>query len=105
MGMAGKWVGHPAQLFAVLLAFDAMADADDLERAAQQVAGYTAAVQDEARGATIIEGLMADRATDRHARARLRRAVAMGHFDPRRALDLGIIEPQELANAQAAWRR
>ena len=105
MGMAGKWVGHPAQLFAVLLAFDAMADADDLERAAQQVAGYTAAVQDEARGATIIEGLMADRATDRHARVRLRRAVATGHFDPGRALDLGVIEPHELADAQAAWRR
>jgi len=105
MGMAGKWVGHPAQLFAVLLAFDGMADADDLERAAQHVAGYVAAVQDEARGATIIEGLMADRATDRHARVRLRRAVAMGHFDPGRALDLGVIEPHELADAQAAWRR
>ena len=105
MGMAGKWVGHPAQLFAVLLAFDAMDEADDLERAAQQVAGYTDAVQDQARGATIIEGLMADRATDRHARVRLRRAVAMGHFDPGRALDLGVIEPHELADAQAAWRR
>ena len=23
MGMSGKWVGHPAQLFAVLLAYDA----------------------------------------------------------------------------------
>jgi hypothetical protein len=69
------------------------------------VAGYTAAVRDEARGATIIEGMMADRATDRHARVQLRRAVAMGHFDPRRALDLGVIEPHELADAQAAWRR
>ena len=77
----------------------------DLERAAQQVAGYTATVQDEARGATIIEGLMADRATDRHARVRLRRAVAMGHFDPARALALGVIEPHELADAQAAWQR
>jgi len=31
MGMQGKWVGHPAQLFAVLLAYDSTASDDGLE--------------------------------------------------------------------------
>ncbi|HWE64966.1 MAG TPA: aldolase/citrate lyase family protein [Chloroflexota bacterium] len=103
LGMAGKWVGHPAQLFAVLLAFEQDLADEDLEREIRHLHAYTASVQDQAQGVTVIEGAMADRATDRHARMRLRRAVTLGRLDPLRALQLGIIEPRELPAAQAIW--
>ncbi len=105
MGMSGKWAGHPAQLFAVLLAFEQGMTGEDLEHEARKLAAYGAAVAEQGQGATIIEGVMSDRATDRHARELLRRAVAMGRFDPRRALALGVIEPGDLAEAQAIWER
>jgi citrate lyase subunit beta/citryl-CoA lyase len=105
MGMAGKWVGHPAQLFAVLLAFDAAPEGSGLEREAHRLAAYEVAVQEQARGATIIDGAMADRATDRHARMRLRRAVALGHVSPEQAYAWGVIDAHELSDLQAAWGR
>ena len=46
---------------------------------------YNRAVSNEL-GATIIDGVMSDRATDRHARNRLRRAVATGHLDLERGI-------------------
>jgi citrate lyase subunit beta/citryl-CoA lyase len=97
LGMLGKWVGHPAQLFAVLLAFDASYQADVLEQEAAKLTAYAHAVQVEGKGAAMIDGLMADRATDRHARTVLRRATASGHFDAQRAVALGVIDRQELA--------
>lgn len=105
MGMAGKWVGHPAQLFAVLLAFEQAPDGDTLEREIEHLAAYERSAQQEGQGVTVIGGAMADRATDRHARMLLRRAVTLGRLDPRRALELGVIEPHELPEAQAIWRR
>jgi citrate lyase subunit beta/citryl-CoA lyase len=96
MGMQGKWVGHPAQLFAVLLAYDAGVTPETLEMEAAKLAAYAASVHDAGKGATMIEGVMSDRATDRHARMVLRRAVAMGRFDARRAWDLGVIDEHEL---------
>lgn len=105
MGMAGKWVGHPAQLFVVLLAFDVAVDSERLARDAQTLAAYQVAVQEHACGVTIIDGVMADRATDRHVRMRLRRSVTLGHFSPERAHELGVIDEQELSEAQAIWRR
>jgi citrate lyase subunit beta/citryl-CoA lyase len=102
MGMQGKWVGHPAQLFAVLLAYDTGTSAEELEVEATKLAAYDAAVQG-GQGATMIGGVMSDRATDRHARVVLRQAAAVGRFDPQRALDLGVIGPDELADARTAW--
>jgi citrate lyase beta subunit len=104
LGMLGKWVGHPAQLFAVLLAFDAAFDPVMLEAEAAKLEAYRASVQDDARGATMIGGVMSDRATDRHIRALLRRAVAMGRFEPERAVGLGIIQAHEAAEAATIWR-
>jgi citrate lyase beta subunit len=100
LGMLGKWVGHPAQLFAVLLAFEEALAPAALAIAAASLEAYRAALE-SARGATIIAGAMADRATDRHARVVLRQAVALGRFDPARALELEIIAPSELAEARA----
>ncbi len=104
-GMAGKWVGHPAQLFAVLLAFETGFDPAALEVQATKLETYRRAVEQEARGATIIDGIMSDRATDRHARVVLRRATALGRFDPERSLALGIIGSDELEDARVAWTR
>lgn len=100
LGMLGKWVGHPAQLFAVLLAFDEAFETASLDAAAALLERYREAAG-AGRGAVIIGGEMADRATDRHARMLLRRATAAGSFDPDRALRLGVIEAHELAEARA----
>jgi citrate lyase beta subunit len=102
MGMLGKWVGHPAQLFAVLLAYDAGFAADALEREAAKLAVYSETVHGAGKGATMIDGVMSDRATDRHARVILRQAVALGRFDAGRALSLGVIDAGELVDARAA---
>lgn len=101
MGLIGKWVGHPAQLFAVLLAYDATFTTDALEREADKLAAYTESVEAQGKGATMIGGVMSDRATDRHARVLLRQATALGHFEAGRALALGVIDESELAEAAA----
>jgi citrate lyase beta subunit len=99
-GMLGKWVGHPAQLFAVLLAFESAFVPGVLEAEAAKLATYRAAVHEEGRGAIMIGGVMSDRATDRHARVVLRQATALGRFDPGRAFELGVIDQSELAEAR-----
>jgi citrate lyase beta subunit len=101
-GMLGKWVGHPAQLFGVLLAFESSFAPRELEVEAEKLAVYHRAVHEEGRGATMIGGVMSDRATDRHARVLLRQATALGRFDPGRAYELGVIDEAELAEATGA---
>jgi citrate lyase beta subunit len=101
-GMLGKWVGHPAQLFAVLLAYEAGLTDASLEHEAAKLEAYDAAVASD-RGATMIAGVMSDRATDRHARAVLRQATAMGRFDPARSVALGVISEAEAAEASRAF--
>ena len=103
-GMAGKWVGHPAQLFVTLLAFDAAFDRRALEHEAQKLLAYARSEREDGRAATIIDGVMSDRATDRHARVLLRRATANGWLEPDRALALGVIAADELDDARAAWQ-
>ncbi len=102
LGMSGKWVGHPSQLFAVLLAYDAGLTDQDVEREAAKLDAYDAALGSD-RGATMIDGVMSDRATDRHARVLLRRATAIGRFAPQRALALGVIAPEELGDAEDGY--
>ena len=101
LGMLGKWVGHPAQLFAVLLAYEAGLSDVALEAEAAKLEAYDAALAADL-GATMIGGVMSDRATDRHARVVLRQATALGRFEPARALALGVIEADELAEAERA---
>jgi citrate lyase subunit beta/citryl-CoA lyase len=101
LGMLGKWVGHPAQLLAVLLAFDAALSDEAIECEAAKLNAYSVAVAAD-QGAMMIDGVMSDRATDRHARVLLRQAAALGRFEPARALTLGIIDAAELAEAERA---
>ena len=97
LGMKGKWVGHPAQLFVTLLAYRTQLSSQTIEDEISKIASYQEAVQDKI-GATIIDGVMSDRATDRHARARLREAVALGLLPPDDGLALGIVTHEEVAS-------
>jgi citrate lyase beta subunit len=102
LGMLGKWVGHPAQLFAVLLAYEAGLADEVLEHEASKLEAYDTALRAEL-GATMIGGVMSDRATDRHARVVLRQATALGRFEPARAVTLGVIDESERAEAERAY--
>lgn len=99
MGMKGKWVGHPAQLFVTLLAHRLHLSTGAIRAELDKIRAYQAAAQKKI-GATIIEGVMSDRATDRHARARLREGVALGLIAPEEGVELGIVTPQEVAPFQ-----
>ncbi|MEO5885716.1 MAG: aldolase/citrate lyase family protein, partial [Candidatus Limnocylindrales bacterium] len=102
LGMLGKWVGHPAQLFAVLLAYEAALTDAALAHEAAKLEAYQSAVAAD-QGATMIAGVMSDRATDRHARVVLRQATALGRFDPARAHTLGVITTNERSEAEQAF--
>jgi len=95
LGMDGKWVGHPLQLFAVRLAYRLALPEEEIRSETDKILSYAQAVADE-QGATIIEGVMSDRATDRHARNKLRKAIALGLLDAKKGLELGLISEQEL---------
>jgi citrate lyase beta subunit len=95
LGMDGKWVGHPLQLFAVRLAYRLALPEEEIRTETDKILSYAQAVADE-QGATIIEGVMSDRATDRHARNKLRKAIALGLLDAKRGVELGLISDQEL---------
>jgi len=99
MGMKGKWVGHPAQLFVVLLAYRTHVSAVTMKAELDKIVAYQKAVQEKI-GATIIDGVMSDRATDRHARARLREGVALGLLSPEEGLALGVITAAEAAGLE-----
>lgn len=99
LGMSGKWVGHPLQLLMVMAAYRGAIPRKQIESDLKEIEAYTQAVTAGA-GATMLKGAqgqeyMADRATDRHLRARLRRATAWGALEADKALELGIITAAE----------
>jgi citrate lyase beta subunit len=94
LGMDGKWVGHPLQLFVVLLAYRTALPEAEVAAEVAKIEAYEVAVRKEI-GATIIEGIMSDRATDRHARIKLRKAIAIGRLSPDKGLELGVLTAEE----------
>lgn len=96
LGMDGKWVGHPLQLFCVRLAYRLAFTEEEFREELAKIAAYTKAVDAEV-GATIINGVMSDRATDRHARWKVRKAIARGHLGTAKGLELGVISKEEAA--------
>ena len=96
LGMGGKWVGHPAQLFMVRLAYRVALPENEIAQEVSKIEAYVKAVEAE-QGATIIDGVMSDRATDRHARNKLRTAIAIGHLDANKGIELGLITKDEAA--------
>ncbi len=86
-GFRGKWTGIPAQTQIAIEVFT-LPDAA-IESAVAAAKAYLAAVHD-GKGAAMIGGKMADRATDRMNRVTLATALAMGRLDPQIAKELGI---------------
>jgi citrate lyase subunit beta/citryl-CoA lyase len=87
-GFAGKWTGIPDQTAMAVEIF--RAPDDEIERAINEAKQFLVA-EASGRGATMIEGKMADRATDRLNRNTLKKAYAMGRLDEGLAKQLGVI--------------
>jgi citrate lyase beta subunit len=87
-GFAGKWTGIPDQTAAAVEIFQT--PDDEIERAVAEAKQFREA-EASGRGATMIDGKMADRATDRLNRNTLKKAYAMGRIDDALAKELGLI--------------
>jgi citrate lyase beta subunit len=87
-GFAGKWTGILDQTAAAVEIFQT--PDDEIERAVAEAKQFLEA-EASGRGATMIDGKMADRATDRLNRNTLKKAFAMGRIDDALANELGLI--------------
>jgi citrate lyase subunit beta/citryl-CoA lyase len=86
-GFRGKWTGIPAQ---TEIALEVFSIPDDVVKRAVEEAKLFLAAEREGRGATMIDGKMADRATDRINRVALQTAFVLGRLDAATAAELGI---------------
>lgn len=87
-GFAGKWTGIPDQTAEAVEIFQT--PAEEIERAISEAKQFLKA-EASGRGATMIDGKMADRATDRLNRNTLKKAFAMGIIEETDAGELGLI--------------
>ena len=87
-GFAGKWTGIPEQ---TVLAVEVFQIPDEEIARAVEEARLFAQVEAEGRGAAMIGGKMADRATDRINRVTLKTAYALGRLDEALAREIGIV--------------
>ncbi|HSO74889.1 MAG TPA: aldolase/citrate lyase family protein, partial [Blastocatellia bacterium] len=85
-GFAGKWTGIPDQTALAVVIFQT--PDQEIERAIQEARQFLEA-EASGRGATMIDGKMADRATDRLNRNTLKKAYALGRIDEALAKELG----------------
>ncbi len=86
-GFAGKWTGIPEQS---AMAVEIFQISDEETASAIREAKQFLKAEREGRGATMIAGKMADRATDRLNRNTLKIAYALGRLDEETAADLGL---------------
>jgi citrate lyase subunit beta/citryl-CoA lyase len=86
-GFRGKWTGIPAQ---TQIALDAFSLPDAVIAEAITAAKAFLQAEREGRGATMIDGKMSDRATDRIHRVALQTAFALGRLDADTAKELGL---------------
>ena len=98
MGMAGRWVGHPLQLLATLLAFRAYFSASALSQDIEVMEAFAEALSTERGAVAGARGELLDIGTDRHVRSKLRRATAWGLLPAEKAVALGIISSDELTS-------
>lgn len=87
-GFSGKWTGIPDQAKIVQEVF--VMPVEVIERALKEAKVYKQA-EAKGRGATMIDGKMADRATDRINRVILKQAYVLGRIDDVTAKELGLI--------------
>jgi citrate lyase subunit beta/citryl-CoA lyase len=97
LGMAGRWVGHPVQLLATMLAFRAAFPAEDIETELDKLERFSVAMTDGKGAVAGGNSELLDVGTDTHTRARLRRAAAWRLVDPQRLTSYGIVTPDEVA--------
>jgi citrate lyase beta subunit len=95
MGMAGRWVGHPLQLLATLLAFRSYFSLESMSSDLATVESFASALSDDRGAVAGSRGELLDIGTDRHVRSKLRRATAWGLLPAERALELGLISADE----------
>jgi citrate lyase subunit beta/citryl-CoA lyase len=86
-GFAGKWTGIPDQTALAVEIFQ-IPD-DEIDRAIREARIFLEA-EAQGKGALMIEGKMADRATDRVNRNTLKTAFALGRLDERLAEELSL---------------
>ncbi|HXG64910.1 MAG TPA: aldolase/citrate lyase family protein [Blastocatellia bacterium] len=86
-GFAGKWTGIPEQ---TRLAVEIFQIPDEEIEEAIRLAKLFLEAEAQGRGAAMIAGRMADRATDRVNRATLKLAYALGRIDEQLAAELGL---------------
>ena len=86
-GFRGKWTGIPAQTEIAIEVFSI--DPAVIERAVTAAKAFLEA-ESKGLGATMIDGKMADRATDRIDRVALKTAFALGKLDGATAAELGL---------------
>jgi citrate lyase beta subunit len=87
-GFAGKWTGIPDQTAMAVEIFQT--PDEEIARAISEARQFLQA-EATGRGATMIDGKMADRATDRLNRNTLKQAYAMGRIDDASAKALGLV--------------
>lgn len=87
-GFAGKWTGIPEQ---TLMAIDIFQIPDDEITRAIEEARLFLEAEAQGRGAIMIDGKMADRATDRVNRNTLKTAYALSRIDEAMARELRLI--------------
>lgn len=86
-GFRGKWTGIPAQ---TQIALEVFSLPDSVIAEAVVAAKAFLEAEREGRGATMIQGKMSDRATDRIHRVALQTAFALGRLDAKVAEELGV---------------
>ncbi len=86
-GFRGKWTGIPPQ---TQIALEVFSLPDSVIKEAIVAAKAFLQAEREGRGATMIDGKMSDRATDRIHRVALETAYALGRLDAATANELGL---------------
>ncbi len=97
LGMAGRWVGHPLQLVATMLAFSAAFPAAEIEAELDKLERFAGAMEDGKGAVAGGNSELLDVGTDTHTRAMLRRAAAWRLVDPHRLTSYGIVTADEVA--------
>jgi len=90
-GMSGRWVGHPLQLVATIVAFRSVFSAETIAGELEKLEFFAESVAADRAAAVGPGSELLDLATDRHSRNLLARAVAWGLVPADRARRLGLI--------------
>ena len=99
-GMSGRWVGHPLQLTATLLAFRSAFAQSSLDEQVAELEEFSRAMSTRQGAVAGAQGQLLDVGTDRHVRQMLRRATAWGLLPSSQARELGLISESEMKAAR-----